>query len=290
MMASRLLFFDIESLLHIYERDERASFLAGRKLYERMVISLKEDEEPFVIPLFIYGFGQEKEVVSKSVAIQLYDISQTTGNISEEKIDIEDALKKREKALIIGDGIGKGNCEKTDIGLIFHVPKDAQSEQQKLWDSLLMLYIENCFIEKGCPSDTLVPFVKCILRMHFFKTEGRELGILNVKLANTDINGAYAILTDAFKVSRVLAERITYKRLSFNQTLMINGILQPEKENTLIYLEGLKESIQDSFLKWEVDDLRTKLINKSDDFIKNLYRQKITGNGIYTYPYINLED
>ncbi len=71
---------------------------------------------------------------------------------------------------------------------------------------------------------------------------------------------------------------------------MVNGVLQPEKEQTLIYLEGIKESIQDPFLKWEADDLKAKLMTRSDDFIRALYREKITGNGIYTYPYKNMED
>lgn len=289
MIVSRLLFFDLRSILHIYDLDKDSSFIGGRKLFERLSMKISEGQKPLIIPATIYGF-EDESVSSRAVLMQLFDISQTDGVIPNESMDIEKALKQREKALIMGSGSGDGFYRMTDIGLEVHVPDSAFKEKEMLWEKLLFLYTDKCFEEKGCQDDILIPFVKCIMCKHFNVGTDKDVQILTIKLSNSGADAAYAILADALKVARVLTEKLTFKRLSFNQTLMVNGVLVPQKDRTIENIRGIEGKIKDPFLKWEAEDLRLKLTDKSGEFIRNLYREKITGNGIYTYPYWNMEE
>lgn len=288
MMVSRLLFFDLRSILHIYDLNKDASFVGGRKLFERLSMKITEGQKPFVIPATIYGFEDEL-VFARAVSVKLFDIAQTDGVIPDKSVDIEKALKQREKALIIGSGSGSSFYRMTDIGLEMYVPDGVLMEKELLWEKLLLLYTDKCFEERGCQGDILIPFVKCILCKHFRVGTDKDVQILTIKLSNAGADSAFAILEDALKVARVLAEKLTYKRLSFNQILIVNGILLLQKDRTIENIRDIEGKVKDPFLKWEAEDLRLKLIDKSDEFIRNLYREKITGNGIYTYPYRNME-
>ena len=289
MMVSRLLFFDLRSILHIYCADKNATFVGGKKLYERLSMRINEGQEPLTIPATIYGF-EDESVIARSVSMQLFDIAQTDGALPDERVDIEKALKQREKALIMESGSGGCSYRITDIGLEMYVPGGVLEEKELLWGKLLLLYTDKCFEERGCQGDILIPFVKCFLCKHFNVGTDKDVQILTSKLSNTGASGAYAILSDAIKVARVLTEKLTSKRLSFNQILMVNGILLPQKDRTIENITGIEEKVKDPFLRWEAEDLRLKLADKSDEFIRNLYREKITGNGIYTYPYRNMEE
>ena len=88
---------------------------------------------------------------------------------------------------------------------------------------------------------------------------------------------------------RTLIERLSFRRLSFDQTFLVNGLLMPDKEESLLLLQKAREKTEDESLIYEIEGLITILEEKNNDFFSLMYKEKILNNGIYTYPYKNME-
>ena len=89
----------------------------------------------------------------------------------------------------------------------------------------------------------------------------------------------------------LLKERLTYKRISFIQTALVNSLLvSPEKDGLMESLkEAAKSSLADTEIRRQAELLIRKLSNKNEGFFRDMYIKKLLGGGIYTCPSLNLE-
>jgi len=289
MLISRLPFFSPESLLSIWEAEEKATFICGKNAYKRMGIDIKEGESPILVKASIFMAGPEGNVEIVSKNIPLYDISQTYGVIPEISFDIEKALSEREQIVIMPSFAAESYFEKEDLGTIFYINKDLLDKKEILYMELLSLYAKQYLSGNPDMNESLIPFLQYALQMHFLKNSCVSEDILAAKLGRNSAEELYSVCRVILMDVRTLIERLSFRRLSFDQTFLVNGLLMPDKEESLLLLQKAREKTEDESLIYEIEGLIRTLEEKSNDFFSLMYKEKILNNGIYTYPYKNME-
>lgn len=282
-----------QNLLLVSEQNPKAEWVCGRKAWEEIGRTVKDDAKPIML-LFpkIQQIGEQK-YLSEYLKVGCYCYDSTEGKpyIRNKQIAFADRITLLtgatweivpEEALMSSLDQGFYDRDRNT----FCISKNCSKEQQE--PTVMELYIDYVLQEEQITDKLLKMAIVYVLNEHFgFKNT--IISALFGKLAKYTLDDKLIFLKRAGQISKQILDDLEGYTLNFNETAFLNDLLDSsDTERIGSILDSVAGNLTDGELKEEIFVLREKLINSKQSCLNELYQRK-KERSLFTVPPFRLE-
>ena len=284
-----------QNLLLVFEQTSKAELVCGRKAWEQIGRTVKDDAKPIML-LFpkIQRSGEQKKVYQSEyikVGCYCYDSTEGKPYIRDKQIAFADRITLLtgatweivpEEALMSSLDQGFYDRDRNT----FCISKNCSKEQQE--PTVMELYIDYVLQEERITDKLMKMAIVYVLNEHFgFKNT--IISALFGKLGKYTIEEKLIFLKKTGQISKQILDDLGDYTLNFNETAFLNDLLDSgDSERIGSLLEDVAESLMDEELKEEIFVLREKLIKTKQSCLNELYQRK-EERRLFTVPPFQLE-
>ena len=284
-----------QNLLLVFEQNPKAEGVCGRKAWEQIGRTVREDAKPIMLlfPNIQRSGEQEKVYQSEYLKVSCYCYDSTEGKpyIRIKQLAFADRVTLLTGATweIVPEEALKSSL---DHGFYdrdrntFCLSQNCSKEQQE--PTIMELYIDYVLQEKGITDKLLKMAIVYVMNEHF-GLKNTIISALFGKLGKYTIEEKLIFLKKTGQISKQILDDLEGYTLNFNETAFLNDLLaSSDAEKIGSLLDGVAESLMDEELKEEIFVLREKLKKTKQSCLDELYRRK-KERSLFTIPPFRLE-
>lgn len=241
-------------------------------------------------------YDKEPEYETGYKAVPIFDISQTTGDITSCVHDLsflEDKIRQMGFIIFEEDEMPASKPDGYTEDNIFHIPSNLRSDMNRYNTILLNLFTEYISVtmhEDDYPDnpihniDIVCIMCKYCIQQYFIGKTNISPKIIGTKISNLTHDEKKDIIRHTSDLLVIIIQYLIGQEFTFYDTAIVNGLLDTPDDSELIVTFQKAERNCDKLMVDKMNSLSDKLLCASSDFVPYLYDYKQKHKIIYTSP------